>query len=160
MLSDSTTTAPVNATSHPAPSIRWMIRRDLAEVLEIERRCFKQPWDETEFVERLKQRDCIGMVAERGEKVVGYMLYELPQTRIRITNFAVEPDLWRQGIGRVMAEKLTGKLSPARRTAVRLEIRESNLPAQLFFHSLGFRAVNVLRNYFDDEDAYAFSYKL
>ena len=42
-----------------------------------------------------------------------------------------------------------------------LEVRETNLAAQLFFRSLGFRAVNVLRNYYDDtpEDAYVMQYR-
>jgi ribosomal-protein-alanine N-acetyltransferase len=65
-----------------------------------------------------------------------------------------------QGIGRQMAEKLMGKLSSQHRTAITLEVRETNLPAQLFFRSLGFRATNVLRSYYEDspEDAYVMQY--
>jgi ribosomal-protein-alanine N-acetyltransferase len=41
-----------------------------------------------------------------------------------------------------------------------VEVRETNLPAQLFFRALGFRATIVLRNFFDDsaEDAYVMQY--
>src|SRR4051812_2604533 len=46
--------------------IRWMIRRDMAEVLEIERSAFEFPWFEEEFIRCLRQRNCIGMVAEHG----------------------------------------------------------------------------------------------
>ena len=48
--------------------IRWMIRRDMAEVLEIERAAFEFPWFEEEFIRCLRQRNCIGMVAEHGER--------------------------------------------------------------------------------------------
>ncbi|HEV3083032.1 MAG TPA: ribosomal-protein-alanine N-acetyltransferase RimI, partial [Gemmataceae bacterium] len=43
-----------------------------------------------------------------------------------------------------------------------LEVRESNLPAQLFFKSQGFKAVRVLRRYYEDsgEDAYLLQYCL
>jgi ribosomal-protein-alanine N-acetyltransferase len=37
-----------------------------------------------------------------------------------------------------------------------LEVRETNLPAQLFVRSLGFRATSVLKDFYQDstEDAY------
>jgi len=42
-----------------------------------------------------------------------------------------------------------------------LEIRETNLSAQLFFRALGFRAVSVLRDFYEDtpEDAYLMQYR-
>ena len=43
--------------------IRWMIRRDMAEVLEIERGAFEFPWFEEEFIRCLRQRNCIGVAA-------------------------------------------------------------------------------------------------
>jgi ribosomal-protein-alanine N-acetyltransferase len=42
-----------------------------------------------------------------------------------------------------------------------LEIRETNLSAQLFFRDAGFRAISVLRSFYDDtpEDAYLMQYR-
>ena len=42
-----------------------------------------------------------------------------------------------------------------------LEVRETNLPAQLFFRAHGFRAVSVLRDFYEDtaEDAYLMQYR-
>ena len=96
--------------------IRWMIRRDMPEVLDIERASFEFPWFEEDFIRCLRQRNCIGMVAEHGERVVGFMIYELHKTRLHILNFAVAADLRRRGVGRQMVEKLVGKLSSQRRT--------------------------------------------
>src|ERR1044071_2319016 len=140
--------------------IRWMIRRDMAEVLEIERGAFEFPWFEEEFIRCLRQRNCIGMVAERDERVVGFMIYELHRNRLHILNFAVHPDFRRHGVGHQMATKLIGKLSPQRRSRILLEVRETNLDAQLFFRDLGFKAISVLRDFYDDttEDAYLMEY--
>jgi GNAT superfamily N-acetyltransferase len=107
--------------------IRWMIRRDMAEVLEIENESFEFPWSEEEFIRCLRQRNCIGMVADCDDKVVGFMVYELHKTRLHILNFAVGRTWRRQGIGRKMASKLVGKLSAQRRTRIVLEVRETNL---------------------------------
>jgi ribosomal-protein-alanine N-acetyltransferase len=136
--------------------IRWMIRRDMAEVLEIERQSFEFPWSEEDFINCLRQRNCIGMVAEFAEQVVGFMIYELHRSRLHILNFAVNPSFQRRSIGSQMADKLISKLSQDRRNRVLLEVRERNLPAQLFFRKMGFRAITVLRDYYEDttEDAY------
>lgn len=136
--------------------IRWMIRRDMAEVLAIEAESFEFPWSEDDFIRCLRQRNCIGMVAERDERVVGFMIYELHKNRLHILNFAVHPEFRRLGVGSQMAMKLIGKLSPERRSRIMLEVRETNLDAQLFFRDLSFRAISVLRDFYDDtiEDAY------
>ena len=141
--------------------IRWMIRRDMQEVLDIENEGFEFPWYEEDFIRCLRQRNCIGMIAEYNEQVVGFMIYELEKARLHLLNFAVARPFRRRGVGSQMIDKLTGKLSSQRRTRIILEIRETNLPAQLFFKTRGFRAVSVLRDFYDDtpEDAYAMQYR-
>jgi len=110
----------------------------------------------------LRQRNCIGMVAEQGEKVVGFMIYELHKNKLHILNFAVHPACRRFGVGAQMVAKLISKLSSHRRTRITLEVRETNLDAQLFFREQGFRAQRVLRSFYDDsgEDAYLLQYRL
>src|SRR3989475_11299114 len=76
--------------------IRWMIRRDMPEVLQAEQLSFEFAWTEEDFLRCLRQRNCIGMVAEQGEKVVGFMIYELHKSKLHILNFAVHPS-WRRG---------------------------------------------------------------
>ena len=141
--------------------IRWMIRRDMAGVLEIEKLGFEFSWSEEDFVRCLRQRNCIGIVCEYEERVVGFMIYELHKNRIHVLNFAVHPDFSRRAVGRQMMDKLIGKLSSQRRNRIMLEVRETNLSAQLFFRSMGFRAISVLRDYYDDasEDAYLMQYR-
>ena len=101
------------------------------------------------------------MVAEHDDRVVGFMIYELHKTRIHVLNFAVARDHRRLGVGSQMIAKLIGKLSSQRRSRIVLEVRERNLPAQLFFRANGFRAVSVLRSFYEDtpEDAYLMQYR-
>ncbi len=136
--------------------IRWMIRRDMAEVLQIERESFEFPWIDEDFIRCLRQRNCIGMVAEHEGRVVGFMIYELHRTRIHVLNFAVSKAYHRLGTGSQMIAKLVAKLSAQRRSRIVLEVRETNLGAQLFFRENGFRAISVLHKFYDDtpEDAY------
>ena len=149
-------------TTDTSVQLRWMISRDMSQVLQIEQASFKFRWSEDDFVRCLSQRNCIGMVAEQDDKVVGFMIYELHKDYLHVLRFAVRPNHRRRGVGAQMVAKLVSKLSSSRRTRINLEVRETNLAAQVFFRKMGFRAVAVLRDYYDDstEDAYEFQYHL
>lgn len=142
--------------------IRWMIRRDMREVLQIEFEAFEFPWSEDDFNRVLVQRNAIGVVAEHKHEVIGFVIYSLHKTRLELLNFAVSPKVHRQGVGRRLAEHLVKKLHAGRRTRLTANVRESNLAAQLFLRAVGFRAVNVVRGLYEDtpEDAYAMVYRL
>jgi [ribosomal protein S18]-alanine N-acetyltransferase len=147
----------------PDHCVRWMIRRDMTAVLKIERQAFEFPWNEDDFIRCLRQRNCIGQVACDliSDEVRGFMIYELHKNRLHILNMAVACDHQRRGYGRWMVNRLIGKLSHERRNRIMTEVRETNLDAQLFFKSQGFRAINVLKNFWDDttEDAYLMQYR-
>ena len=162
---DDATKSETDAAKEPLPlkvHIRWMIRRDMPEVLAIESARSVPKWDEETFVGHLRQRNCIGMVAEHGEKVVGYMIYTLHRTRLEILNLAVHGDYRLRRVGWQMLSKTILKLSVHRRESVRLHAREGDVDAQLWLRSCGFRATAVVRDHFDDADpvAYRFEYAL
>lgn len=142
--------------------IRWMIQRDLPVVLDIEEQCFESPWSEDDLIRCLRQRNCIGMVAVRDDRVVGFMIYELHKTRLHILNFAVTKTKQRQAVGTQMAGRLIKKLRWQGRTHILLEVSETNLPAQQFFRKMGFRALSVLRDFYpnSEQDAYLFQYHI
>lgn len=153
------------------PHVRWMVRSDLPDVLEIERDSFAFYWTEEHFFTALRRRNCIGMVAEQavgGSKSegqwrrVGFMVYELERDKLVIANFAVRPGFRRFGIGRSMIAKLVGKLSSHRRRSIAVHVRESNLGAHLFFKMTGFQALRVIRDHYEDsgEDAYLMEYRI
>lgn len=138
--------------------VRWMIRRDMPQVLAIEQKSFDIHWTEEDFVNCLRQRNCIGMVAEIELAVVGYMIYQLEKDSLYVLNFAVAPKWRRHRVGESMFATLVKKLSQQRRHTIRLEVRESNIGAQQFYRAMGMRAVKVLREHYIDvgEDAYQF----
>lgn len=142
--------------------IRWLIRRDMPEVLRIESASFEFPWTDEDFLCCLRQRNCIGMVAEHDHKIVGFMIYELHKSRLQILNFAVSPEHRRCGVGTQMVLRLIDKLSQQRRNEILLECRERNLDGQLFFRNQAFRAISVLRAHYDEtgEDAYIMQFRL
>lgn len=144
--------------------LRWMIRRDMPEVLEIEQFCFDSPWTEDDFLRCLRQRNCICMIAEYGDDqlgvgALGFMVYELHKSRLELLKLAVHPSVWRRGIGTAILDKLKSKTSHDRRRSLSVVARESNLPCHLFLRSQGFRATRILRGYYEDNDEDAYSFR-
>ena len=143
--------------------IRWMIRRDMPEVLRIESESYVDCWAEEDFINALRCRNNIGMGIEVEDVVVGFFIYEIARTQLTVLNFAVRPDCQRRGIGTAGVNKLKSKLSKERRSKIVLQVRESNLSAQMFFRSQGFKATSLERNaysdFYGDEDAYRFEYR-
>lgn len=142
--------------------IRWMIRTDMPSVLTIEELSYENPWSEEEFIRVLRNRNVIGMSIENNDCVVGYMIYEIHENRLHLLNIAVHPKHRRNGVGKALVEKLQSKLCVERRNRITCEVRETNVDAQLFMRSQGFRAIRVLRDFYDDitEDAYLMQYRV
>lgn len=142
--------------------VRWMLKEDLEAVLKIEQASFEFPWTESEFLACIQRPNCIATVAVVHDKVVGYMIYEMGPQWFQILNLAVDTDYRRHGVGRTLVQRLINKLSPRRRHKISLHVRETNLPAQLFFKAIGFRAKAILHDHYPDtaEDAYLMVYEL
>ncbi len=143
--------------------VRWTTRDDLKDILRIEKLSFDTcAWNEDEFLRCYRTISNIGMSAKCDGLIVGFMIYELESPhKINLLKFAVDP-VWRgRGVGRSMLAMLHRKLSQHRRDTITLDVRESNLPAQLFFRSQGFRAAAILPGFYTDgADAYRMRYSL
>lgn len=130
--------------------IRWMIRRDIPEAIEIGQS--GECWATENFLWHLRQRNMIGMVAEIGEKVVGFMVYALEKYRLDILNFCVHPSFRLQTVGTQMIDRLITKLSSHRRTRLKFMVRERNTGLLLFLRRMKFEAVDLQRLHFSDTD--------
>src|SRR5207247_10520361 len=95
------------------------------------------------------------------EEAVGFIMLELHKHKPHIVNVALQPAWRRLGVGAQRVAQLISKLSSHRRTRITLEVRETNLSAQLFFHKQEFKAVRVLRAFYEDsgEDAFLMQYR-
>lgn len=122
---------------------RWMIRRDIPQVQAIDTHSFHLPWDEDDFLARLRQRNCVGVVAERNERIIGYMVYDLYPSHIQLTRLATHPNMRLRGVGRGMTRYLCNKLAH-HRGKIAVEFSEAGLEtAAPFFGRCGFNATGT-----------------
>lgn len=139
--------------------VRWMIGRDLDEVLRIERLSFEDAWTEDELRRNIRKQNCIAWVAEYGDRVVGFVVYQLHKHHLNVLDLAIHPDWRRRGVGSQLVDKAVSLLSEDRRTKAIVHVSEVNVPAQIFLRQNLFMWVKTDRSKADDgRDAYRFEY--
>ena len=137
-------------------NIRHMIRRDLDEIIEIERDNFDRPWTEQEFISFARHPEARPRVVTCGPRVIGYCMSIKVDREHRIMNLAVSKRVQRGGVGRLMIGDLKEIVQRHWRRSMVAEVRERNVPAQLFFQAMGFLCVCQHKGYYcsTDEDMY------
>lgn len=136
--------------------IRPMTRSDIESVMEIECKCFAVPWSKASFEDELTHNSrAIYLVADCGERVVGYAGMWRVLDEAHITNIAVHPEFQRRKIGCALVEGLIDKAKGEHIRHMTLEVRESNHAAQNLYRKYGFKAAGKRKNYYSDnqEDA-------
>jgi len=115
--------------------------RDLDEVAAIQRRSPEAAaWIVADYLSHEF------LVAMAGEQIVGFLVWRLvAPDEAEILNLAVVPEWRRKGVAR---ELVNGALTGFRGD-VFLEVRESNLNAQKFYHLLGFQQLSRREKYYD-----------
>lgn len=118
-------------------NIRWMVRRDLPEILRWE---LDTPggWDEARIIQHMQQSNCIARVVEIGDTPIGFAVYRLLPNSIRLLRLSIHPAHRRQGHGRRLMGTLMRLCQSHRRKRLTARVRENALSAQLFFRACGF----------------------
>jgi ribosomal-protein-alanine N-acetyltransferase len=135
--------------------IRSAVPADAVPLVEIERRCFSDPWSENSFREALESPWTFGLVAQNARGVAGYLIGREVAGTGEVLNLAVAPDCRRRGVARALLRAGLARLRKRRVQEVFLEVRESNQSAQSLYLSSGFRPVGQRTAYYRNpkEDA-------
>jgi len=127
--------------------LRSMRKRDLTQVMDIERRAYPFPWNEGIF------RDCMRvgylcLVGELAAEVVAYSIMSVVTDEGHILNLCIDPRLQGQGYGRGLLLQLLDRAHGAGVRNMYLEARPSNPAALALYQSCGFNEIGVRRGYY------------
>jgi len=126
---------------------RWLLRRDMDRVLQIEHQVFPHPWAPLDFARCLKHRRHRGLAAEHDGELIAYCVIDLGPQRLEIMNLAVDILHQRRGVGRQFIDRVARS---AGRFPIRAHVQEANLDAQLFFRACGFRCDKIIPDHYDN----------
>ncbi|MBE6958330.1 MAG: ribosomal-protein-alanine N-acetyltransferase [Ruminococcaceae bacterium] len=128
--------------------IKNMTSAHIAQIAEMEKLCFSDPWSEKSIASELDNRLSLWLVALDGETVAGYIGSQSVLDAADVMNVAVHPDYRRQGIGEKLMLALTDTLREKGIKYLMLEVRQSNAPAIALYEKLGFTQVGLRPNYY------------
>ena len=123
--------------------------------MSIERQVFNEC--DSQFFLRVTEAIPEGFyVAKTGDIVLGYIIFMLDQKMIgKVISIAVKPEYRKQGIATLLIEKTSEELRREGARSLLLEVRVSNVAAQLLYMKLDFEYHGYLKEYYrDGEDAY------
>ena len=127
----------------------------VAQVAELEKLCFADPWSEKSIASELGNIWSYWVVALDGERVVGYIGSQSSADESDVMNVAVHPDYRRRGIAESLIEVLIRELKNRGSHALMLEVRDSNEPAIALYEKLGFQQVGLRKNYYHNPKEHA-----
>ncbi|MEM3539255.1 MAG: ribosomal protein S18-alanine N-acetyltransferase [Nitrososphaerales archaeon] len=133
--------------------IRRCKKKDLNKVLQIEKLCFKYPYDYSTFLYFLINDKDGFYVAEENNQILGYVISSVRENKGTLVSIAVLPEYRRKGIGSKLMEESLNYLSK-KVDHVELQVRVSNFEAINFYKKFGFKETGFIPNYYiDGEDA-------
>lgn len=135
------------------PSVRSMRPEDRADVLRIEEASAPDAWT-ADVLDRWLANGASGHILEREGRCVGFFLVLLARDHLHLVNLAVAPEKRRRGIATLALQKIENIAWAYGLPRIQLEVRETNLAAQLLYRRSGYRAVEIVRSYYGDQDGY------
>ena len=128
----------------------------VAQIAQLEKLCFSDPWSESSISSELKNELAYWLVALEGETVAGYIGSQTVMGETDMMNIAIHPDYRRRGIAETLVNSLVDALKAQGSHCLTLEVRASNLPAQALYEKLGFALLGKRPRYYHNprEDAY------
>lgn len=129
---------------------------DLAEVVEIERASFGDPWSRASFEAEVRTEPTSHCrVLRVGGRIAGYMIAWFIEDEAHLANIAVAPWIRRRGYAQAMLDSLLRECYLRGSRILVLEVRVSNVGAVALYERNGFVAGGVRKNYYRNprEDA-------
>ena len=132
-----------------------MRQEHVAQVAELEKLCFSDPWSENSVASELNNALSLWFVAVDGDRVAGYVGSQTVMEESDMMNVAVHPDYRKQGIATALIVGLVEELRKRGSHCLTLEVRASNENAIRLYGQLDFQEVGRRKNYYRNprEDA-------
>ena len=136
--------------------VRNMIKEDVAQVSELEKKYFSLPWSYESLEKEIDNKGSIVCVAISDNRVVGYGGMLVVMDEGDITNIVVDEEYRELGIGKAIVEFLINEGEKRGCHDYTLEVRVSNEAAINLYKKLGFISEGVRPRFYEKpvEDAF------
>ncbi|MDR0652801.1 MAG: ribosomal protein S18-alanine N-acetyltransferase [Synergistaceae bacterium] len=140
----------------------FCVPKDLKSLVEIEKVCFADPWEESLIASDLDGRgNSVYLKASFRDIIVGYGVLGQNDGGAHLMNLAVLPEYRRHGVALQIMAAFDVLASDWLCKRMYLEVRASNTGARAFYAALGFVYSSRVKGYYrDGEDALVLAARL
>lgn len=137
-------------------SIRWMTSKDVTQLVNI---CDNDlDWKMPDFKTYVKKKDNVILVATLGAAPVAFAAFEKNEDNVFISALVVDKTLRRRNVGTQLIQRIKFGFLKNGRTDCEMVVNEKNTGMHLFLQENDFKAVKVIRYFFDDDSGYLFRF--
>lgn len=128
----------------PVLRSRWMIERDMPQVLAIDA-LLPAPWGEERLLNYFRHRiQHVAVRYDQDDVVLGYASFSRRPYFLNLGLLAVHPADRRKGVGTCLMERIKSKLG-SERERINCCVPETEVGTQLFLKAQGFKCVEILK---------------
>jgi len=137
-----------------------MLAADLPAVWRLERASSRTPWPVSLFQDLIEDSRHTVLAAKVGTRLVGYLLYEHKGEIGHIANICVHVEYRRRGVASCILTSVLKRMRKEGFAASELEVRQTNMDAQLFYKKFGFITYEIIAAGYPDTQEDCFLMRL
>lgn len=130
--------------------IRDMKAEDIPEIMNIEKVCYDEPWEDVHFLFQLNRPEPCNWVAVSGQKICAYINCCKWKQELHMNNLAVIEEHRRKGIAQSLLDRMTEYAKDRSFEIIKLEVNESNHAARELYKKNGFIKTGYVPDYYDN----------
>lgn len=135
--------------------LREWTKEDIKNIAALERVCFSDPWTDKMLEKGFASPIFYGILLEEQGEILGYACETVLFEDAEIAIVAVAPNYRKQGLGKVLVERLENIAISRGAENLFLEVRVSNSAALALYQGFGFEIIRTRKRYYaDGEDAF------
>ena len=129
--------------------------RHIDECVQIEKKCFSDPWSKNMITLSFSSSVSLFFAAEDDDGLIGFIMAYKVLDEIEIINIAVNEKYRKNGVGSSLLNEILKVASNEKIKNIYLEVRKSNVTAIKFYEKYGFSVYSVRKMYYNKpiEDA-------
>jgi ribosomal-protein-alanine N-acetyltransferase len=132
-------------------SVRHIKMADLDGILAIERASFgRDAYDRNLFAEYARKCGELFLVANKGNKMLGYAITCICPSGAELVSIAVDPKHRGRGAASVLMDSILRRLRRRRVARLSLTVKVTNHRALAFYEKYGFRRYRRVPRYYED----------
>lgn len=121
---------------------------DIEQILAIEETVYSHPWTRGNFLDSFYSGHEAAGLRNKSENLLGYFVLMSVVDEMHLLNFSIAAEWQRQGLARILLDKMSERAREKNILSILLEVRENNQRAIDVYQRYGFAEIGRRKGYY------------